>query len=189
MTDHKHNIKYSQITDPGDDSQNFPTAQITYLGKTANTALMSPYGFGGVAPAGSLCATFCVSGYEENRISMAMLPGSRPKNLKVGEVYMSNFLTGTYIIQRENGDIDVVSKGGQNVTIKNNKTESIQGNLNVTVQGNVDLTVNGVTHLNCNEIHLGTGGQPIARLGDQVEVDTGTGIGTITSASTQNTSA
>lgn len=188
-SNYSHSIKYSVVTNAGDDSKNFPRSQVSYLGKTADTAMVWPYGFGGLAPNGALCVTFCANGHEENRISIPTSPDKRIKNLQPGEVYFSNLLTGTYIMQKANGDIDIVSKGGENISLSKDKNENIQGKLNLNVQGDVTLNVQGKVSINCNEIDLGFGGQPIARLGDQVQVNTSTGMGTITSASTKNKSA
>ena len=135
-------VKRAIVTNPGDDSKTFPLTQISYFGKPADTEVVWPYGFGGLAPKGAVVLVFSVNGDESNRASIVSLPQSRIKNLKPGDCYMSNLVTGDVIIMREDG-----------IEIASSKPITINAP-SVIVNGNVELG--------------GAGGLPIARVGDTV---------------------
>lgn len=137
----KNMIKRAIVTNPGDDSKNFPITQIKYFEKTADAEAVYPYGFGANAPKGAVALVFAVNGDESNRAAIVSLPQSRIKNLKPGECYMSNLITGDAIIMREGG-IEIIS--------------------------NNPITINGPVVVNGNVQLGGAGGQPIARVGDTV---------------------
>lgn len=179
---HKINnmIKRAFISRAGDDLQQFPVAQITYMGTVADTEIWWPYGYACNPAEGSYCITLNIQGQEENRISFVYDPDNRPKGLQTGENAFFNPLTGTMIKNSVNGD--------QESFIKGNKILTIDKDLNITVTGNINITCSGTVNINCPTINLGEGGEFIARVGDAVEVDTNTGIGTITSGSSNNKS-
>ena len=143
-------IKRSVITKSGDDSGQFPVSQIFYNGKTGNSEIIWPYGIGGVLPKDSLGLTFSVMGQEENKVTIGTLPQSRPKGLEEGEFYVSNLLTGSIILFKKSGTIEIHSTK----------------NLDIQVDGNVNLTAN-TANINA-KTNLGGGGPAIARVGDDV---------------------
>jgi hypothetical protein len=179
-------IKRSAVTNIIKDDKEFPLTQINYLGRTVNCEALWPYGFGGVAPVGSLNVTFNVQGQEENQFSISTLPDKRIKNLKEGETYFANLLTGTVQINKANGDLDILVANDKKVTIKKDLTITVSGNAVLDVTGNVDLKAGGSVVIDSDSIDLGVGGVGIARLGDEVTVDGQTG--TITQASSKNRS-
>ena len=83
----KNLIKRAIITNTGNDDGNFPVSQIQYFGKSGDAEMIWPYGFGALPPNGAVCLVFSVNGDESNRVAIATLPESRPKNLKPGECY------------------------------------------------------------------------------------------------------
>lgn len=129
-------IKRSRVTNPGTDNKDVPISQVNYLGKTANSEMIYPYGMGALAPTDALCITLNVNGQEQNKVSIATLPKNRVKNLKPGEVFFGNTLANSIVFFQENGD------------------------LVMNINGNV--VINAPTQLG------GTGGLPIARVGDSV---------------------
>ena len=101
-------IKRATLTNTGSDFEEVPISQVRYLGKTADTEILWPYGFGGIPPVDSVCLVFTVNGDESNRTAIASLPSSRPLGLSPGDVYMSNLLTKDIIKMTENG-IEITS--------------------------------------------------------------------------------
>lgn len=168
-----HAIKQACTTNTADDSGSFQRAQVTNDDKTSTVTVVWPYGFGGSPPVGSFCLMFTANGHEENRHVIATAPDKRMAT-EEGECYMANLVTGSYVFMRKNGDIEIVAKGNENI--------SVDKDFNLNAAGNVNI--------NGSKINLGQGGQPIARKGDTVEVIIA-GVpyqGTITSGSTTNTS-
>lgn len=80
------------------------------------------------------------------------------------------------VIDYNGNSISIDSSGNINIDSSND--------LNITSSGDVTINCN-TAQINASETHLGSGGQPIARVGDQVTV--GSDVGTITSGGT-NTS-
>jgi len=124
-------IKKSVISLVGKDNTVFPIAQVSYLGKTSDVELISPYGLCSNPPEGSLVIMFNLQGQEESKAGIANLVEKRFANLKPGEVVVGNYLTGSFVKFSENGDITV--DAGSNVCNIIAKTLNINvDNLNVT---------------------------------------------------------
>jgi phage gp45-like len=194
-------IRRAVITRPSTDTNPYQVAQVKYEGKTANAEIVYPYGLGGNPPTNSVCLMFNVSAQEENRAAIASTPTLRIKNLKEGEVYVSNLTTGSSVIFKNSGDIDVTAVG--DVNIKSSADVNIDAgnktNINASTEVSItapNVTINGNATVNGNITATGAAGAAsgsfgvsglgIARLGDTVQVNTTTGFGTITSASTNN---
>jgi len=143
-------IKRSVVTNPSTDTMQFPIAQISYNGKIANTEILWPYGIGGILPKDSIGLTFAVMGQEENKVTIGSFPQIRPRGLVEGEFYVSNLLTGSIILFKKDGKIEIQSKN----------------NLEISVDGDVNITAN-TANINA-KTNLGGGGPAIARVGDVV---------------------
>lgn len=134
----KNLLRWVRIIKPGvDDPDNFHIQQISYLGKTAETLMLFPYGLHGNVPEDALGLMFSIQNNTDNRATIAWVPKGRPK-LKGGEVAFYHPPTDAFIIWRENGDLDIESgnQGAANINIKAALT---------TIDG--DLTVTGFTRL------------------------------------------
>ncbi len=154
----KRPIKRAVIDKPGADDGEYPVTQISYLDKTGNAEVIHPYGMGSNPPNDSLCILFLVNNEDENRAVIATRPDLRPKNLKPGEAYFGNLVTGSIVIAKENGDWDVTIKGDLNI--------NITGDANITATGDANVIA---TNINLNgKVNLGSGGPAIARAGDPV---------------------
>jgi len=133
-------IKRSIVTRKTADTGQFPIAQVSSNGKTANIETIWPYGLAGNLPVDSLVLTFNVLGQEENKAGIGNTPKIRFKNLKAGEVAVGNPVTGSVVKFLENGDIEVTCKNDQNVTITGDVNLTVGGDVNVTAAGNVSVT-------------------------------------------------
>jgi hypothetical protein len=165
-------VKRGYVTKPGDDTSDYHIIQISYLSpaKTANAELISPYGLSVNLPKDIQVLTFSVQAHEENKACIGYSQSGRFKNLEPGEVVVGNPGTGSFVKFVNDGTIEVSS------------TDAVS----ITTTADVNITADNVV-VDANKVDLGTGGAKIARLGDAVQVNLGTGIGTITSGGT-NTS-
>jgi phage gp45-like len=167
-------IKRCVVTLPSDDKDQFPRAQISYFGKPGNSEEIYPYGIGGVAPKGSTGIVFSIRGDEGNRAHIATATDLRIKNLKEGETYAGNLVSGSVYIFKENGDWDVTITKDGNLTFNGDLNITVNGNVTVNSGGNVDVSASGDANVNAtnvnlgSKVNLGSGGQPIARTGDTV---------------------
>ncbi len=159
------------------DDKNAALAQVTYLGKTGISEVINPYGLYSNLPENIPVVVFSVQSQEDNRACIGYSQAERFKNLNAGEVVVGNPKTNSFVKFDENGNIEIESN--QKINIKS------ADNVELDVTGDVNLTVTGDVNVDAQQVNLGVGGEPIARLGDQVTVAGNTG--TITSAGT-NTS-
>lgn len=135
------------------DSGGLRQGTAAWLGRDGQPVqLASLYGLVHNPPLGSQVLLLPQSGQESNSIGLPDHPAIRPlKNLKPGEVAVVNYLTGAYIIFKENNDIELFTDGnvigdfGGDVTatIGGNVAATIGGDLTATVSGNVTETVSG----------------------------------------------
>jgi len=170
------------VTKAGDDTPDkFHTQQLEYLGKPADALMVFPYGLHANVTPDALALIFSAQANPENRAAIAWTPKQRPK-LAEGEAAFYHPPTGAFIIWKANGDLDIeVGEGGEgtvNVTCKD---------ANVTASNDVNVTAATSVNIDSPVTNLGVGGEPIARVGDEVEVEVtsgssaGTYTGTITS--------
>ncbi len=147
-------IRWARTTKAASDtSDKFYKQQIEYSEKTANTAMIFPYGHLANVPPDALGVMFSVQGNADNRATIAFDNDARPK-LASGEVAIYHPDTDAFMIWRSNGDLDI--QVGNNGTSQVNITAStvnltadttnVSGDLNVT--GNLD--VSGATSLTTN---------------------------------------
>jgi phage gp45-like len=129
-----------------DDSGNYRVGQFQYLGRTTQGLLFSPYGLLVNPPVNSMAVVLSQNGLESNPIALCDDPNNRTlRDLKVGEVALSNYNQGQYLYLKENGDAElkadkaVISIGSTTLTIENGQV-TIDG-ANTVMNG--DLQVNG----------------------------------------------
>lgn len=156
-----------------DDSGNYRVGQFQYYGRTTQGLLFSPYGLLVNPPVNSMAVVLSQNGLESNPIALCDDPNNRTlRDLKPGEVALSNYNQGQYLYFRENGDAElkankaIISIGSTTVTIEDGQVtidgadSTMNGNLQVngsiTATGEVTAgTVNLTDHL-----HLGSATAP-----------------------------
>ena len=159
-------IRWARISKAGTDDKQFAVQQVDYMGKTADTMMIFPYGTHANVPADSLALMFSVQGDAANRASIAWEPKERP-TLAEGEVAFYHPLIPNFLIKLQaNGEMLI--KSDVKVFMDAPSTE-ITGDL--TVGG--DFNVDGAATLG------GPGGPEIARKGDAVAGGVITGGSTI----------
>ena len=140
------------------DSGNYPTTQVSYLGKTADIEVIWPYGMNGRLPLDAQVLCFNVEGMEENKAGIGNVPTIRLKVDAEGEVVFGNPLTESAVYFRENGDIEVVGTNGQSVTI----TEDY-----VLTAENVTLAAATQANLLAPTVNLGIDGGTFRKMVDE----------------------
>lgn len=138
------NVRFDSLIESSD-LLPFRKARVKGLGKESTVYVVYPYGLTANAPEGALCLSWQVEGQESNRVSIADFPQSRPKNLEPGEVVVSNYLTGSEVRFKANGDIDITVNSDVNVIAS--------GNANITAT-DVNLTASGDMALTATNIEL-----------------------------------
>ena len=133
---YSNQVKLSQLKLNTDDQEQFPSAQVSYMGKVCNVTLVQPYGLIGRAPVNnSLVTLFNQQGHESARLGIASCPQLRKKGLVDGEVGLQNVLTGGFLLMD--------SKGTMTIVIPKDLIETVK---NITITGeDANLTLNNIT--------------------------------------------
>jgi hypothetical protein len=169
-------ITYGVVSAVSTDTTDYPIMQISYMGRTANAARISPYGLCSNPPLKAKVVHWNVLAQEENKVGFAFSQQNRFKPLKAGEVVVGNPTSQSYIKFHEDGTIEIVSAKKVLLTGADDMEVTIAGDVKLTASGNVDV--------DATQVNLGVGGAQIARLGDNVTTIIGgtPEVGTITSA-------
>lgn len=127
------NLKYGFL-ESSDDASGLRSGTASWLGRESQPIqLASLYGLVHNPPAGCQVLLLPQNGQESNSIGLPDLPGSRLMGLASGEVAIVNYLTGSHVILKANGDIEVTTTAG-------NLVANIVGNMTATVTGNITAT-------------------------------------------------
>ena len=107
-------------------------------GFSQDGTLWTPYGLCHNPPVGSVVLVWAQNGHDSNAIGIADDPKNRTlRSLEPGEVGLANYLTGSYALFKENGDLEIEAVNA-NVDITAN-------NVNVTLTGTATFTIGGCT--------------------------------------------
>lgn len=118
----------------------------SWLGRDSQPIqLASLYGLISNPPAGSQVLLLPQNGQESACIGLADHPNLRPvRDTASGEVGVANYLTGSYVMFRENGDIEVFTTAGNLIAnITGDVTATITGSVTAAVTGDVTANVTG----------------------------------------------
>jgi phage baseplate assembly protein V len=131
-------LKYGFL-DSSDDSSGLRSGTASWLGRENQPIqLASLYGLVHNPPIGCQVLLLPQSGQESNCIGLPDLPASRKKGLASGEVAIVNYLTGSYVLFKQNGDIEVITTAG-------NLIANIVGNMTATITGNITATATQIS--------------------------------------------
>lgn len=166
-----------------DDTVNLRKGWFSYEGKSDDNpqrgTLFSPYGHMYNPPAGSIVMLFSQNGQESNAVGIADDVKNRTlKSLSEGEVATGNYLTGSYVYFKENGDIlvnsennvQVVANGNVSVTATGNITSVSGGNITAQASGAFDVTATTST-FTIGGVTFTFNGSGISVVGGDVVVD------------------
>lgn len=174
-------VKRAYVSRSLTDDKDSNVAQVSYLGKTGLSEILSPYGLDVRLPEDIQVLLFAVQGQENNRIAIGYSQEDRFKNLEEGEVVVGNPKTKSFVKFDKDGNINIESKakivinGASDVDITNvgKLTINSTGDIDITTSGKVDLKATGDVDVDASQVNLGVGGAAIARVGDSVNLTTG----------------
>lgn len=162
-----------------------------------NVKFIEAYGFTAKPKQNSECILLNIQGNPGNVVALVI--GSRElrfKELNDGEVAMYDD-SGNLLHFKNGGIIDLkapatMNQTAQTINISGSQTVKIQTQTAVIEASTTNITadtanINASTTNITGKVNLAGGGQPVARLGDTVEVDPNTHKGTITAGSTEVT--
>lgn len=155
-------IRRATITLGGKDDLDVPIQQVSYLGKTADVEIITPYGVHANLPTNNdvLMTMWSVAGQEDFRVGMGYTPKLRPKETPVGEVIFYHPLTQSRVQFKNNGDIEIDSTGDNgstiitikkdlSITVLGDTTINTTGDTTVTTDGNAVIDVTGTATVDC----------------------------------------
>jgi len=144
-------ILHCRTTKVSDDTETYPSVQVSYLGKVADVTRIVPYPLVGNPTINALGIKMNIGASEGNRVAIMHDPKNRLKGLKEGEGGLFNALTKDHILLLDDG-ISILSNGTLDIEITGDVNLTVNGNVNLVAQttnvtGNVnidgDLTVTG----------------------------------------------
>lgn len=149
-----NSVRRAVVTLGGDDDLDIPRQQVSYLGKTSECQMISPYGHHANLPADNQCLVtmWSVQGQEDHRVGMGYTPTLRPRNLPVGEVVFYHPLTQSRVQFKNNGDIEIDATGDNGsgiITIKKDLSITVGGNASISVVGDASVDIDGTATVDC----------------------------------------
>lgn len=165
-----------------DKKESYPDQQASVLNQLADYTIVLPHGYNVNLPQDSLIKTIC------NGVALSV-NAKRSTDLEQGELAIEHPTTLTRIVFRNDKNLEIQIKNNLIMSIDNDATITIEGNVTLNVTGDIDTTSNATTlqadssvDVDSPVTNLGSGGNAIARVGDQVEVTVtaGSSAGTYT---------
>lgn len=129
-----------------DDTGGIRRGTAAWLGRTGQPIqLASIYGLMHNPIDGCQVLILPQNGQESNSVGLPDHPKLRPlKNLKKGEIAFANYLTNSYTIHKENGDVEVVTTGPGNIVLNG---VIIDSSGNITLPPGATVTTSGGGHV------------------------------------------
>lgn len=103
----KNLIRLARISRAGVGGGQFPVQQVEYLGKTADTVVIYPFGIHANASIDSLALMFSIQGHPESRAAI-VTSNNRPE-LEPGEIAVYHPQTGSIIKMKSDGGIEMMA--------------------------------------------------------------------------------
>lgn len=172
LTKIKSLIKRGYISRVSTNTSFYQIMQVSYLGKTGDAEYISPYGLYSNCPTKIPVIIWNLQGYENNRAAMPFSEDDRFKDLAVGEVKVGSPVSGSYVYFKADGKIEIKSNGDLDINITGNANLTVSGDVNLNAN-DVNITATSSVSIDSPSTSLGTGGNPIARNGDQIKVNVG----------------
>lgn len=124
-------VRWASVTRAGDDTGQFPTQQVEYLGKVADCIMVFPYGMHANVDGNALAVLLAMNGNVDNR---AAIPTSmnRRSALASGEVTIYSPVTRSAVTFKANGDVVVNANGDVVVNANGNLIATASGSATVT---------------------------------------------------------
>lgn len=134
----KNLIKSGKQSKTADDSGSTLVAAVDFLGQTRNVRQISSYGVYSNPPVGSNWIILSSRANSDDLHGIGNDYKNRPKNLLEGEVVLQNLLTGAFIKEHANGDIEVFTS--KNITATAGLSITANAGVNITSTAGVNIT-------------------------------------------------
>jgi len=131
-------IKRTFTTVAQDDSNSTPLVNVSAFDNETISEVIYPYGLFSIAPAKCQSLTFNVLAQENNQASILYNNLTRPKNLKVGDVWVGCPTSSSYTLYQNDGGLEVITSKSS-IVIDTDGTITIKGD-NLVLDGNVNIT-------------------------------------------------
>lgn len=160
-------LRWARVTREVAKGLQFAAQQVNYLNKTADSAMLFPFGVYANLPPDVLTLIASVQGNPDNRVALGCLLKDRP-DLESGETAFYHPATGSFIIWRQGGNLEIntdadITANCANATITaetkvtiDSPTTDVTGLLNVLNSLNVTGTVTN-NGKNIGDTHSHTG--------------------------------
>lgn len=133
-------IKRGFVSNTNSDAGQFPTIQVSFMGKVADVETLWPYGYSAMPPINSLVTIFNNQGQEEYKMAICTDPQGRITGMSVGEVAVSNNVMGNMIYFAKDGSIQITASAAANITINAPGANVVMNAQNLIVNGQIKAT-------------------------------------------------
>jgi len=140
----KNLIKGGKQSKAADDSGSTLVAAVNFLGQTRNVRGITPYGLYNSPVLGSNWIVVSNRANSEDLHGIGNDYKNRPKNLIEGEVVLQNLLTGAFIKEHANGDIEIFTDKDIIATAANVKVTASES-VSVDAAANITATAINIT--------------------------------------------
>lgn len=124
-----------------DDSGSYRRGTFFYQGQTGSKAVIfTPYGLCSRPPDEAMAIILSQNGQDSNGIAFVDDPLNRFKDLEKGEVAIGNYLTGSRVVFKENGDIDITANADINIALTGAATITAGSMVCVINSDGIDIT-------------------------------------------------
>lgn len=126
-------IRWGKTLAGGTSGGQYPKQRSTYMGRKINAVAVFPYGVHANVPPEQLALMFPCQGAQ-----IPMDAAERPE-MAEGDVAVYHPQTGSYIIWREGGKLDVVASGAVEVVAAGDVDVTSQGDITAVATGNANI--------------------------------------------------
>lgn len=129
-------VRWAVVESDGADRGPVPFQQVRSMDQSGRSVAWYPYGFHAVAPAGTLAARLLVSGQADAVVHLPGSPKERPR-LAAGEVAAYHPETGSSVIFRADGTVEVDATANLRATVAGDASVVAGNDVAVVASGDV----------------------------------------------------
>ncbi len=136
-----------------EDGQDFLSGVISYMGTEGPVQVVVPYGTMLNPPVGSQMMVLAQGGLQSNAIGIASDPKNRTlKDLEPGEYAVGNYESGSYLVFRNNGDMELNCTGDFVMNVGGTTDLNSVDTFTLTTDGsaNIELEAGNFTRIDTN---------------------------------------
>ena len=134
-----------------EEGEDFLRGVVSYMGTQGPAQVLVPYGTMLNPPVDAQMMVLAQGGLQSNAIGIASDPKNRTlKDLEPGEYAVGNYTSGSYMVFRNNGDVELNVEGAFIVNVEGETTITSVDTMLLTTGGstNIDLEAGNATRIN-----------------------------------------